>query len=894
MRIPDRGRFLTDLAAEFSRQPDLGALCQTVARRVADALGDWCAVTIVDPAGPHLMLAAVYHRDPAKVQQIRDVLGQFLIARDDPLVRHVLGAHRPVVLSFEGPHLRDPLARMTALAEAFARLGIARAVEVPMYARGDALGLLGFGADTPGHWDEDDLRLASLVADLAAIAIQNARLREAEQTARRAAERAADRTARLQAVTAALSEAVRSSHVLDAVLEHGTAALDASFGFVALLVADGTSLEIVRARGYPGASESLGARRPMSASLPSTEAVRTGKPIYLRSREEGLSRYPGLATFRSGLPDGARVALPLAAGGPPAGALVFVFPGPRVFEEGDRALMLAFARQCTIALERARLYERERRVADTLQRAFLPEALPDLPGFAIHAAYQPAARDAEVGGDWYDAFRLPDGQVVLSVGDVVGRGLQAAVVMGQVRQTIRAAALLGHPPAEVLGQASRVLRLTYMTDGMATALVGVLDPIASTLAYASAGHPGPVLGTPDGSVEVLPSGGLPLGALGSDLPEPRVVTLPPGSLLVLYTDGLVEATRDVAAGEAVLTAAVREELAHPSGTAAQAILARVLGGASTPDDVALITVSVAPAPLDRLDLTLPAEPASLPLIRHALLRMSAALRLEDDERLALTVAVGEAVNNAVEHAYGARSGTVSVRARRDGPALRVEVQDRGRWQTAHTQERGGMGLALMRALVDAVEIDSTAAGTTVRLLARPSSMSSQAAAPILAEVQPARVVRALERTVPGVPHGSPEDTRHEALRRRPGCVEVRQVHGVSVVECAGDLDLANAHVFRRALEDAAASHPVVVVSLGSVSYLDSHAVHVLLTFGRRLATARGTLRLVVSRTSAVRRIVEAAGLGRAFAILDSVDEATAAAPAARAGAEPRSPGRDAG
>jgi anti-anti-sigma factor len=895
-------RLLANLAAEFSQQPDLLALFQVVARRATEALGDWCAIELIEPGNPHLTFAAVYHRDPEKVRRIREVLARHPIARDDPLVQHVFGAHRPVALSLDDPHLRDLLLRVPAIVEAFTQLGLARAMTIPMYERGNALGVLSLGAEVSGQWDEDDLRLASLIADLAAIAIQNARLFEAEQASRRAAERAADRTARLQAVTAALSEAVTPSEVLDVMLDHGAAALGASAGFVALLVDDGSALEIVRARGYPEASESVGARRPMSVSLPSTEAARMRTPIFLHSREEGLGRYPGLATFRSGLPGGARCVLPLAAGARSIGALLFAFPASRVFEEGDRALMMAFARQCTLALERARLYARERQVADTLQRAFLPSALPEVPGLTIRAAYQPAANDTEVGGDWYDAFRLPDGRIVLSVGDVVGHGLQAAVVMGQVRQTIRAAAVEAHGPGEMLRQASRVLKLTYAAEGMATALVAVLDPAASALTYAAAGHPGPALGVPGGRVEVLASGGLPLGAMGLDTPEERTISLPPGSLLVLYTDGLVESTRDFAAGEAALVSAVREEVARPPGDAAHAILQHVLGGRHAPDDVALITVALATAPLDRLDITLPAEPASLALVRQALARLCMARRVEEDRALGLIVATGEAVNNVVEHAYGARSGTVSVRARVEADMLRVEVQDRGCWRTPRTQERGGFGRDIMRALVDAAEWETTPEGTRVRLMLRLAGPSLSVPAsqvpgePATRETPPGEAAitgtygadhepaarGAVTRLDEGVPGGTP--------RHGPGRFDLRQADGLPVIEAAGDIDLTSVDAFRGALQDAASQGQAVVVSLAGVSYLDSHAVHTLLSFGRRVGTGRGALILIVPRRSALRKIVDAAGLGRAFALAESVDEAAAVARAfmRRTSSPPRS------
>ena len=358
--------------------------------------------------------------------------------------------------------------------------------------------------------------------------------------------------------------------------------------------------------------------------------------------------------------------------------------------------------------------ERAHRIAETLQQAFLPASLPEVPGVHVHAAYVPGAVESEIGGDWYDVFRLPDGRVAISVGDVVGHGLQAAVIMGQVRQSFRAAALEGHSPSMVLIRASSVLRLTYEIEGMATAVCGFFDPVGCTFTYATAGHPAPVLATPDGKIETLAAGGLPLGAQTLRPQGDTTLTLAPGSLLLLYTDGLVESTKNVLAGETALMAAVRAEAQTASADPARAILERMLGGRRPADDIAILTLSLDAAPVREFHLTVPAAPPSLPEVRQALRRLLRALGVGDDRGMALQVAVGEALNNAIEHAYGTTAGTVHVRAAHDGKILVVEVADNGRWRPPRTEGRGH-GLSLMRGLVDAVEIDSQPSGTIVRL-----------------------------------------------------------------------------------------------------------------------------------------------------------------------------------
>jgi PAS domain S-box-containing protein len=358
--------------------------------------------------------------------------------------------------------------------------------------------------------------------------------------------------------------------------------------------------------------------------------------------------------------------------------------------------------------------DRAHRIAETLQHAFLPASLPEIPGVRVHAAYMPGTVESEIGGDWYDVFRLPDGRVAISVGDVVGHGLQAAVIMGQVRQSIRAAALDGHSPSMVLIRASSVLRLTYEIEGMATAIYGVFDPVGCAFTYATAGHPAPVLATPDGDIEVLAAGGLPLGAQTLRPQGDTTLALAPGSLLLLYTDGLVESTKDVLAGERALMAAVRAEWQASSADPARAILERMLGGRRPLDDIAMLALAIDAAPVEGFHLTVPAEPSSLPRVRQALRQLIRALGVGDDRGMALQVAVGEALNNAIEHAYGTTSGTVHVRAAHDGKVVVVEVADNGRWRPPRTEGRGH-GLTLMRGLVDEVEIDSRPSGTIVRL-----------------------------------------------------------------------------------------------------------------------------------------------------------------------------------
>ena len=236
--------------------------------------------------------------------------------------------------------------------------------------------------------------------------------------------------------------------------------------------------------------------------------------------------------------------------------------------------------------------ELEHRASTAFQEAALPEKLPSIPGLTFGAVYEPAGTEALVGGDWFDAFRLPDGRVVLSVGDVMGSGLPAAVTMAAVRQAIRGAAHVHADPAIVLDAADLALR-SEQPDRIVTAFVGVLDPLTLTLSFASAGHPPPFVRQPDGTVVELRAFDLPLGLRDERNRDPSrnaSIVLKDRSLLVLYTDGLTEATRDALEGERLL----QEALAMPEVYKAPdpAALLRTKLPAAGNDDVAILTVRI--------------------------------------------------------------------------------------------------------------------------------------------------------------------------------------------------------------------------------------------------------------------------------------------------------------
>jgi len=227
-------------------------------------------------------------------------------------------------------------------------------------------------------------------------------------------------------------------------------------------------------------------------------------------------------------------------------------------------------------------------VASTLQRALLPQGLPEIAGIGFDGVYEPGKSEAQVGGDWYDAVRLADGRVLVSIGDVAGSGLQSAVIMAAMREVIRGVAQVYADPATMIDAADRTLKSEH-PDSLVTAFVAVFDPIARTLAYCSAGHPPPLLRLTDGTVVDLPSQGLPLGIRARDDVDARSAQIPDGATVLFYTDGLTESTRDVVAGEQRLREALADPAIASQPNLAQAIYDDVLRD-GTHDDVAILAM----------------------------------------------------------------------------------------------------------------------------------------------------------------------------------------------------------------------------------------------------------------------------------------------------------------
>jgi len=372
----------------------------------------------------------------------------------------------------------------------------------------------------------------------------------------------------------------------------------------------------VRNRLRLSITDSLGAEAqrtysdlPLHTRLPATVAARTGKLVLLGDRTAGLAWSPEMAGVYQTVGKEAWAAVPLRLGTTPLGSITLSWNSPQDFSAGDVALLNAFAAQCSQALDRLLRRQAEqasvtatREMSEALQRSLLTTPVqPD--HLQITARYVPATRGVQVGGDWYDAFRVADGSTQLAVGDVSGHDREAAAAMAQVRNVLRGLAhRMVAPPAAVLtalDEAMRDLAVGSLVTAILAKVEQTPDEAAAglrTLRWSNAGHPAPLLISPDGDAELLVRGvDLLLGVVPERPRHDHAVSLAPGSTVLLYTDGLVERRgSSLDEGTALLrTAATR--LARAGLTLDQlcdALLAEL--GGDFDDDVALLAVRAHP------------------------------------------------------------------------------------------------------------------------------------------------------------------------------------------------------------------------------------------------------------------------------------------------------------
>ncbi len=394
--------------------------------------------------------------------------------------------------------------------------------------------------------------------------------------------------------------------------------------------------------------------------------------------------------------------VPLTARGRTFAALTVLREQP--YAAADVAYVLDLVRRAALALDNASRYAFERQMAETLQRSLLPHEMPTSALLSSASRYLAGASGTQIGGDWFDLMETGDGSLVLVVGDVMGRGVQAAAVMGQLRATVRAYAFEGHGPAAILQRVDRVVQA--ITDlHFTTCVVGRLEPRSRALRLASAGHLPPLVVEADGQARFLElDPGLPLGVGGATYREQGLV-LEPGSLLLLYTDGLVEDRESpIEEGmEQLRLSAAGAPVRSPEELCDRVLKALARDG-DHDDDTALLALlladTVAGDEHEPLVLDLPALPESAAPVRRALTDLLGSAATPDVRDTAALL-VTELVTNAARHA----GGELRVRAGMRTDVLLVEVSDASPLlpelaDMPGWESESGRGLLLVEALAD--------------------------------------------------------------------------------------------------------------------------------------------------------------------------------------------------
>jgi anti-sigma regulatory factor (Ser/Thr protein kinase) len=443
------------------------------------------------------------------------------------------------------------------------------------------------------------------------------------------------------------------------------------------------------------------------------------------------------ATHVSG--SGEVVAVPLRAGS--AEAILVVTREAAAVPADAHATLDAFRDLAGEALSRAVVYDAERHTAELLQRTLLPPNLPQSDAISIAARYEPVSEGTVAGGDFYDSFFLPDGRVAIVVGDVVGRGVMAATVMGQVRAAARGAALTSSEPASVMSALDRVvwdldalwpasmpLGTPRARPGMAfggelfvTMLYGIVDPHSGAVELASAGHPLPVLlyGR-EARARGMPRGGLlsmtvgpPIGIAG-ERPVHRTA-LAVGDVLLAFTDGLLERRGEALdQGEQRLLQVLADVPPSSPRSVAQFVMDAMVTASGQEDDRAVLAVGRSPEGHRRASIVVPAMPESVKGARDWAREVLGEWQVVDGDQHTIITGVSELITNAVLHAGTESHLTMDL----DSGMVSVSVADSGNrgeplLTGADTMAVRGRGLSLVRAIADAFGSHRTSSGTTV-------------------------------------------------------------------------------------------------------------------------------------------------------------------------------------
>lgn len=540
------------LDAALGYEERLGRLVRVVVPQLADL----CVIDMLDERG-RLRTLAVAHREQERTRALARARKRLALPPDAPFgVARVIATGEPHLVEDVPAAFRE-LGRAGAEAGAAAgELGISSAMFVPLRARGRVLGTIALASVDPARrYGPDDLQIAERLGRRAGLAVDNARLYEGARAAAAADKERAGRLRALSAAALSINARMSIEHRLQAIAESARELAGARWA-TASVTDDDLSATAT-------ATSPEGVDPPRTGSVPALSAP-------LRSH-----------------------------GGAVIGVIEARDPSAGEFGEEDEALLAQLAQSASLALDNVRLYERERHIARTLQESLLPSVLPEVPGLEVAARYAAAGAGTEVGGDLYDVFHSGQSWNVV-IGDVCGKGAEAAALTALVRYTLRAESGRGLSPRRSLELLNEAILRQHGDNRFCTVLLATVEqrPSGVRLTFGSGGHPPPLVLRGDGAVERVTASGTVLGVFPDPKVEDRTIDLAPGDVVLLYTDGIVEArTEDGLFGDERLVEELRAAAGLDAEATAQRVVDAVLArpGVRVRDDIAVLALRVAAA-----------------------------------------------------------------------------------------------------------------------------------------------------------------------------------------------------------------------------------------------------------------------------------------------------------
>jgi PAS domain S-box-containing protein len=660
--------FLLGAVSAFASSHGVPEICDRFAKLAVEQFADWCHVSLFREPDTFTTVAASY-KGMALADRAREL---------QPIAREQRRTKEEVSELSKAPILYStlPKARIrdTSINEQFLQLArnlqMQSVMVVPLRApAGEFYGSIMFGSvESHRSFTPEDLTVAERAATRAAEAIRKEMVFDEERRT----------TQRLRFLAKANEELFESLDIKGSFQRLAELLVSeiADMAFISLI--EGNALRTVgAAHRDPDKARIVDSFRGVRMLHPRAEQhmIAQLKEHRLTLRDADQLRkiqsavWPYLSAGFASLTPRSAITIPIFARGVTHGGIfIYYSDSERVYDADDLPTVVEIARRTAAAIEYVESFERERRIAATMQKASLPPALPVVADLRFEGVYTPTSESGSLGGDWYDAIAFDDGSVMVSVGDVSGSGLEAAVIMSKVRHIIGVGPLHQDDPTKILDAADWILNHRY-PDAIVTAFVGIISADRKSIRFANAGHPYPLIRRGREVIELRASG-LPLGLRKSAGPSPtETETLESGDLLLLFTDGLTEWGHDWAEGERRLRSIVATDaLGHTSSPARVIHDACLMHGSR--DDVALMTVALGKPESWAF------ETENAHAAQDARTEFISYLRAHIDDEAAIDQAelvFGELMANVVRHA----PGPISVYVDWCGTDPVVHVIDRG-------------------------------------------------------------------------------------------------------------------------------------------------------------------------------------------------------------------------